>query len=77
MAATKAIAIKHADRLEFECPDCHTYMTVCDTTSNIFSHGEVSQEGGEYLYCPNCGKEFEFKDVIMPHDPTPTPEVPF
>lgn len=77
MAQKHIMAIKTIDRVEFECPDCHGYMNVCDTQTNVFSRGEVSQTGSEYLHCPHCGKEFEFKDVIMPHEPQPDLKVPF
>ena len=75
----RVIAIQHADRLEFECPQCGNYMIVCDTQVNIFSRSEASQEGGEYLYCQKCGQEFEFKQVAYPKDNTPNlmPEVSF
>lgn len=77
MNGKRVIAVKHIDHTEYECPDCGNYMIVCDTTKNIFSRGEVSETGSEYLRCVKCGQDFEFKDVIMPHEPIKDTEIPF
>lgn len=54
----RVIAVQHADGItEFECPECGSYMISCDTTRSIFSKGEYSETGGEYLFCQNCGTE--------------------
>ena len=63
MNGKRVIAVRHIDHTEFECPDCGNYMIVCDTTRNIFSRGEVSETGSEYLFCQKCGVEREFSQV--------------
>lgn len=69
MAQKRVIAVQHSGGvLEFECPDCGNYMIVCDTTKSVFSQGEYSETGGEYLFCEKCGKEFEFGQVAYPKD---------
>ncbi len=66
----RILAVRHADGVtEYECPDCGNYMIICDTTRNIFSRGEVSETGSEYLFCQKCGLEFEFAQVAYPHGP--------
>ena len=72
----RILAVRHADGdTEFECPDCGNYMIVCDTTRTIFSHGEVSETGSEYLFCQKCGAEHGFGEVAK--DERPLPEVEF
>ena len=72
----RILAVRHADGVtEFECPDCGNYMIVCDTTRTIFSRGEVSETGSEYLFCQKCGTEREFSQVAK--DEHPLPEVEF
>ena len=71
----RIIAIKHNDRLEFECPECGNYMQVDTSGGMQFSGGNVTDNIHEGLYCQKCGLAYEFDQVAYPI--TKLPEVEF
>ena len=73
----KIIAIRHADGVEeYICPKCDSVMKHNDDHHPNFSRGEISETGGEYLSCPNCGMRMDYPGMISSDLSTVIGELP-
>ena len=59
----RLIAVRHVDG-EYICPKCDTVMKHNDSYSMEFCNGDISESGGEFLSCPNCGMRMDYPRMI-------------